>query len=500
MGGYLIFYATNWGPWAFSDSAAYLSAARNLQAGDGAIIHNSNGSITPVTEFPPLYPFLLSLCTPLKGNFISSARWLNIIFFTFSIFIIGFLGQKVFNNYLTGILSSLFFAVSPLMLDTFSSFMSEPLFISLLLLLVFLLIEFINSKKNLFLLAIIVFSAFLPMVRYAGILFILCVGLCLFVYRNEISQKKIYFVPLYFLISLAPVGLWFLNQYQELNKIGGKRFSFSLIFLENIYRSILQEIKIFSGWVPYSGIYALNLLNFAIIFLFSSLLIIALVVGLRASRNKLDYGNNKSLLLFNISLFFLCAYMLFIGITHSLTIPKIDIIDRMMAPVFPFLIFIILGAYEISIIKTKSWLIKSGFILIAMISIRFYGMTSLKSAEMLHNDGLGLTSRLYQESDFLPKLESLPANQSMISNSAAFVLFHTNRFPLQVDQFHDRAYGSGDAYGEKSFREKHAALIILFPEFRNYYGDNSDQLLQSLTTGLRVDYMDETGGIFYYPE
>ena len=499
LGGYCIFRATTLGPWAFSDSAAYLSAARNIQGGNGATILNSNGSFTPVTEFPPLFPVILSLFTPHEGDFLTTARWINVIFFTLSIFIVGLLSFRAFNNLLPSLFSSLLFAVSPLMVDTFSGFMSEPLFIGLLLLLVFLLFEFINSKKTLFLIPIFIISSFLPMVRYAGILFVFCISICFYIFRKMNSQGIFRLIPPYILVSLAPIGIWFINQFNNLNKVGGKRLVLNGNFVKNIFQNILQEFKVIEGWIPYSGIYSNKIINQTILFSFSGLFIFSLFIGLSVSIKNRNTNNHKSLLLFQICLILFSAYILFIGFTRSFTIPSIDIIDRMMAPIYPFLVLIFLWAFEFLLIERSRWFLGSILIFIALISIRFYGLSAYNSVEELHAEGKGYSSREYRQSELLAKLNSLPLNQPLISNSAAFVLFYTNRFPLPVDQFHNRSYGSGNAYGEKTFRERNAALVILIPEFNNYYGETSDQLFQSLTAGLRVDFLDEIGGIFYYP-
>ena len=500
LGGYLIYRATQWGPWAFSDSAAYLSAARNIQAGKGAIILNSNGSVTPVTEFPPLFPYILSLLTPTEGDFILTARWLDIILFSISIFTVGILSFSAFNNPITSLFSSIILAVSPLMVDTFSGFMSEPLFIALLLILVFLLFEFIKFQKSAILIPVFIISSLLPLIRYAGILFVICVSSFLVLFRKNFSQKLCKLIPLYILVCLTPIGVWFLNQFNNLNKIGGKRFSLNITLVKSVFQSILQEFKVIGGWFPYAGVYSSEIKNQLFIISFSFLFIFAITIGLMVNfKNKVE-KNSKSLYLFQISLMLLIAYILFIGFTHSVTIPKIDIIDRMMAPIYPFMVLIFFSSFEL--LSEGKWLkfIKGGLLIIVLLTIRFFWISTFKAVEMLHADGNGFTSRQYQQSEFLSKLDSLPADQPMISNSAAFVLFYTNRFPLQVDQFHNRLYGSGNAYGEKSFREKNAALIILYPEFRNYYGEKSDQLLQSLTAGLQVNFRDEIGGVYYYHE
>lgn len=500
LGGYFIYRATQWGPWAFSDSSAYLSAARNIQAGKGAIILNSNGSVTPVTEFPPLFPFILSLLTPSKGDFILTARWLDIILFSISIFTVGLLGFSAFNHPIPSLFSSIILAVSPLMVDTFSGFMSEPLFIALLLMLIFLFFEFIKFQKSALLIPVFIISSLLPLIRYAGILFVICVSFCLVLFRKKYSQKNYKLLPLYILVCLAPIGVWFLNQFNNLNKVGGKRFSLNIAQVKSVFQSILQEFKVIGGWIPYSGVYSSEIKNQFLIISFSFLFIFAITIGLMVNFKKTVRKNSRSLFLFQICLILFIAYIFFIGFTHSVTIPKIDIMDRMMSPIFPFIILIFFSSFELLSEGKRLWFIKGGLLIIVLLTIRFFVISTFEAVEMLHTEGNGFTSRQYQQSEFLLKLDSLPADQPMISNSAAFVLFHTNRFPLQVDQFHNRLYGSGNAYGEKSFREKNAALIILYPEFRNFYGEKSDQLLHSLTAGLKVNFRDEIGGVYYYPE
>jgi hypothetical protein len=118
----------------------------------------------------------------------------------------------------------------------------------------------------------------------------------------------------------------------------------------------------------------------------------------------------------------------------------------------------------------------------------------------MKTDGYGFTSRTYQESGIIESIKKLPSDLEMVSNSSAFVLFYSNRYPIQIDNFPNYIFGSGDSYGEKSFREKNAALIIFFSDFSNYYDDPSATFLNLITDTLKVGYIDNEGGIFFYPE
>ena len=214
----------------------------------------------------------------------------------------------------------------------------------LLLILVFLFFEFVRSQKYYFLIPIFIISALLPLIRYAGILFVFCFGLCFLIFGNLRSRKSKLFIPLYLLISLVPIGIWFIYQFTNLNKVGGKSFIFSIEIFNNIFKSILQEFQIIQGWLPYSGIYSNPVLEYGLLVFYISLIFISFILGFIACIKNWKLRTENPQFLFLICMFFLVAYTLFIGFTHNLTIPNIDIIDRMMSPIYPFLILaLILG-------------------------------------------------------------------------------------------------------------------------------------------------------------
>jgi len=116
----------------------------------------------------------------------------------------------------------------------------------------------------------------------------------------------------------------------------------------------------------------------------------------------------------------------------------------------------------------------------------------------LRSEGEGFTARIYQQSGIIDEIKKIPVDKNTISNSAGFVLFHTNRYPIQVDNFPNYSFGKGDTYGEIPFREENASLILMYSDFSNYYGEKSNQLLSALTHNLNIVYQDNEGGIYSY--
>ena len=498
IGGYFIYQATNWSPWAFSDSAAYLSAARNFDGGNGLVIINSNGSITRMTEFAPLYPVMLSFLTGTDGNFIQTARRLDTVTFAASIFLIGFLVFSASKDFVSATIASAFMALSPVMVDAFSGLMSEPLFILLMCLQIYLLWKYLNSPSNECFFLLLIVSLLLPITRYAGIVVVVSSGLLIIIFDKSKPWRRFFKGLGFTIFGLLPIGLWFLDLYLELDKVGGKRFRLDFSIIRSFFESAFSEYLVMRTWFPYFGVYENSTINLVIEVLFSILLTFALFFGvILVIRNKNSL--QKQHLLFSLAGTSFVFYLAFIAFTHSITIPQIDIINRMLTPAIPLLLLATTSVFSLRKQIKLQPAVYLPILLLLIFSARFYFLITISKISEYRADGFGFNSREVQESGFLAELEKIDPNKPMISNSAAFVLFHTNRFPINISQFHHRQYGSADGYGEKTFRERHAPLIIHLPDFYNTYGADADKFLSTLTEGLEVYYSDPIGAIFYYP-
>ena len=492
--------AMHWGPWAFSDSAAYVSAARNFSAGRGFIIINSNGSTTPVTEFPPFYAIFLSFFIGKNGDPNVIIPWLNVILFSVFLFSVGFILFNTFRNHLLALAGMLFCLFSPILLEIFSGVMSETLFFPLLFVIIFLAILVLKKQNESLFILLIVLSCLLPITRYAGILFIAVITLFILIFYPASRKEKWLHAVSYGFIALLPVGVWFLRLFTATSKVGGKHFRFDWSIISNFWGSILEEFTVLKSWMPYYGIYA-NPMFDRIISIGAAALLIGIIVYLIRSLHKSTHssqGKNDYIRVFLLISINLCAYVLFIAITHTVTVPQIDIINRMLAPVLPMviiLIFSLIGLFFQN--KHKIPLLFSIVLLAVTLRFNFYQASAF--IKEMHENGHGYATRELRQSGIIEHIQALPDDQRLVSNAAGFVLYYTNRFPIQVDQFANRTFGTTNGYGEKWFREKGAALILLYPDFRNFYGNAADSLLVTVTKDLVVDYQDAVGGIYSYP-
>ena len=497
-GVYLVFNATRWGPWAFSDSAMYISAAKNFSSGKGFVVVNSDDNLTPLMEFPPFYSIFLSIFLGEDGDANQIIRWVNIGLLLSFLSIYGSLLFHVTKNAFLSSLGMLFCITSSVLIEIFTGIMSESLFFPLLFIILLLATIYIEDtgKIHIFIL-LTVLSAILPITRYAGTLFVAVIAILLFLFSHDNLALKIKRSLVYLAVAILPIVVWFSKLYFQYNKVGGKSFNFTWGIFASLINSIGVEIQVMNTWIPYYGVYNNASIDKALSF--GTLIILAALIIILISnlRKKEDFFKpiQKQFL---IALTMLCAYLLFIAFTHSITIPQIDIINRMMAPTLPF--FIGMFIFAIALLAGKNRRLPIAIALAAsLVILRFNYLTSSVFIKQMNEVGHGYSAREYHESGVIEQLQSLPQENKWISNSSGFVLYYTNRFPLQVDQFANRAYGWHNGYGEKSFREKGAYLILIFPDFRNYYGDYADHLLPTVIEGLDVVYQDEVCGIYLFP-
>ncbi len=501
IGGFLLWRATTWGPWAFSDSSAYLSGARNFIKGRGLVILHSAGYKIQITEFPPLFPVLLGLLSGKDGDFIQVARWMNIILFSGSVFFVGSIIYFVGKSVLLSIFGSAAVALAPIMIEYYSSLMSEPLFIFILLFLVLFVYLFLIKKRNILSFPLLLFSAALPLIRYAGLIFIISIGFFAFIIFKGKKKNGVLKILPYFAFSFLPVSLWLIYLYIHHGKLGGKGFFLSSSFSYEFFQSVGEELNLLKTWIPYMESHAIEWVSFSALILFFIFFLGIISFILFYIFKKPELFSRSNIQLSILLLIMIVFYLTFIALLHTITIPQIDIIPRMLSPLFPLFILLIcnLLGFITEQLKEKIFLTFAVCIL-GVLTIRYYYLSSISIVQNYESEGRGYTARIYQQSGIIEAINKLPDEEPKVSNSAGFVLFHTNRFPYENNQFPNHQFGRGNSYGEKSFREKGAALIILYSDFFNYYGSVAKSLLDSITDNLVIHYKDSEGGIYYYPK
>ena len=296
-GVYLVFNATRWGPWAFSDSAMYISAAKNFSSGKGFVVVNSDDNLTPLMEFPPFYSIFLSIFLGEDGDANRIIRWVNIGLLLSFLSIYGSLLFHVTKNAFLSSLGMLFCITSPVLIEIFTGIMSESLFFPLLFIILLLATFYIEDtgKIHIFIL-LTVLSAILPITRYAGTLFVAVIAILLFLFSHDNLALKIKRSLVYLAVAILPIVVWFSKLYFQYNKVGGKSFNFTWGIFASLINSIGVEIQVMNTWIPYYGVYNNASIDKALSFgtlIVLSALVIILFSNLRKKKTFSSLSKNN---------------------------------------------------------------------------------------------------------------------------------------------------------------------------------------------------------------
>ena len=208
----MVWYATTWGPWAFSDGVGYLAGATNLLHGLGLGLFGPSGSFIPAISHPPFYPLLLALVGRFLGGTLAAARWIDVVAFGL---LISLSSVAIFR--LTGLRTvsfglALLLSLNPALVIAYTSAMSEPVFLLTGLAALFVLVVWLaDSRGSLrLLIASAVLAGLALLTRYAGVAFVATGLLAIGLLHRQGWKARAQQLLLFAILSLAPVSAFFL--------------------------------------------------------------------------------------------------------------------------------------------------------------------------------------------------------------------------------------------------------------------------------------------------
>ena len=126
--------ATRLGIGIYTDSIVYIGAARSILAGDGFQFLTDIGQFSPITQYPPGYPWLVAALSWTGLDPIDSARWISVFFSAGNSLLVAYIVLRSTASFGAMLLAVfLSFAAFPMVYIN-SQALSEPPFIFLTLL------------------------------------------------------------------------------------------------------------------------------------------------------------------------------------------------------------------------------------------------------------------------------------------------------------------------------------------------------------------------------
>jgi hypothetical protein len=498
IGVALILYYTRLFPGVGGDSAQYVMGAENILAGKGYARFSGEAITRPITGFPPLYSIVLAGVGMTGIDLFEGARILNALLFGGSIFLTSLLIWKHSNSLWASVIGSTFVMTSLSLVEIHGMVMTEPLFIFLMLLVIYFLTGYLSSQKlsHLFLSAILICLATLT--RYVGLSLLATAGLSILLLSQSHWRRRLLDCVALSIFTFIPLYFWFRRN----ASVGGTAVNRELIFHPmdlTLVRVFLAEIlswfapRILGLSRPVRNVLVLILaLPWPTLYYFQEL---RSLIKEKGSSRKPFWSLPWVLALY------VCSYtailianstLLDAGTTYGAS-------SRYLAPVFVAVVMIFVIAIHRLLMR---W--GRGFLprlTVSIISLFLLGVYLIQIANLVRDPQqvAGYFGYRYQRSEAVREFEKLNPEAIIISNNPELIYVMSKRtaymWPIAFDHYKQE---EREDYAEQieATREKllNGGVLIIFgwPE------EAEDVVFDLLGAQRLVGFIDVT--FFGYPE
>lgn len=462
-----LFATSKWGIGWNADSVQYISAAHSLLDGQGIRSLARDGTLQPLTHYPPLYSLLLATLQLFGYSALSAAKWLNTLLFGINIFVVGLIVDRYTRSVGLASFGSLLILINLAMLTTHLQALTEPLFFTLFLVGLLLLADYLESPRWRLLIAAAIIIGLAAITRYVGISLILTGLVALVLFCSNPWPKVLLFGS----ISSLPLGLWMLRNLLIASNLANREVTFHPIGFFHI-RMALKTVQEFI--IPF--------LDFRAFWLLMAMLAIVII----KTRPKIRPSFPEPIFLKLLQLF-VAVYLLFLVFSISFIDAYTPLDNRMLSPIY--IAGVILVLYFIRPLLHSKLFVTVGLTIVA---IQLY--FSAYWISYYHQHGYGFGNERIQKSELIEYSKMLPPDVRIFSNAPDVIYLLTGRkvaaLPLKFEPSSRLRYD----YESELPKLKNGTLIY-FDNFkwRTYFVTRAE-LRQKLNLSLILDTRD--GGVY----
>lgn len=482
-----------------TDSVRYVTAARNLLSGQGLSAVSAAGETKPMTHWPPLFPACLALIGSLGIDPLNGARWLNALLFGANAFLVGLMLKRALRqSFWTPILGCFLMISSYVMLDVHSVALSEPLFIFLSLLGLFLLAGYVESPKLPVLIASSLAIGLAFLTRYPGFALVAAgIVVILFATRKTWSRRIAHSL-IFFAVGCVPIALWIVRNLCVAGAATDREIAFHPITLCHA-ESFLHCISkwLLPGVVP-------SVVRI-IVLLVSVAGFVSLYATLRSRKERPAADSSTSER--HASLPVLLA--LFIGLYGMLLVVSISFLDantplddRILSPVYvSALILVLCLAHKLLSPAPQTRTLKVAAVSACILFAGLFLARGTVWVTRYHGDGRGIASRQWLESRTVARLKTLPPGTRVFTNArdAVYILtgIPARGLPRKLNLSSLRVNDNylPEMAAMKDCIENRGALLVYFNTVRKKKALPSEDELKGLLP-LRT-MMERPDGVIY---
>lgn len=461
----VLWLATRWGIGIYTDSLVYIGAARGILAGDGYQYLNDIGQLSPVTHYPPGYPWLIAAFAWTGLDALDAARWVSIFFCAANSLLAAYIAYRATLSYGAMLLSAFLSLVAFPMVYINSQALTEPPFIFLTLLGCCFLARYLQEGHgpSIYWFALAVGLGCL--VRYVGIANGLTGAAVIFFHGRGDWRKRFIDAARFSVLSALPIVAWVARNYFSAGNTVNRTFSFHLPALADL----LPSIETVGHWLL-----PMSLVDQAPwpvrLFL---LLLFLLVTGL-GRRVDLSRSWYPRLMVY-------CAlgYGMFLFISILVCDASLYFDTRTMALPYVATMIVVLSIITEWLRKnrpqekSRRWI---AFDCVVAVFLALQMINGVMWLRLSYVSGIGFGADIWKNSELLNFAKNAPAPTSIVSNAPDFIYVLTGRrtamIPHKVDpdtRQPNKRYGQALAAMGEQLKQPNAVFVYFNDDQRIWY-------------------------------
>ena len=491
-----------WGPWAFSDSAVYVTEGWNWAHGKGPIVWDGSTAPRWVIMFAPGYPALLALGLHWTPNWIAVARAWDVVLVALWVIALGMPATKWAKPpWVVWSIAALFLFFP--IVRAFSSVMSEPPFLVLNALLVWTLVGAMGTKdpqqaQRRWQTSVLL-SALATLTRWAGLWSVLLLGWVAWQIPAERVKTKVRRLLTAVTASPAAFALWILiSRWHQARK--GR-------VLATSPEQLWESSRAYVIALGHLGLKWCSGLSSAaqIIGVWSGIIAITIALILTWNKARFSEGGLWSWLWAAMGI----TWVPFLWITYIFTRPAPSIDLRMFTPALVSLSMaglgiVWIGLHQIQRAPLRTWVAIGGLVVLLPL---WRSSASANFLATLRAQGLGYTHHSWHtmmQKGVLRAAEALPPSVTLISNDPEGLMLWLHRpalsfssFPTAVLDSQTAPHPTQSTDSQQKILRHHEALVLISVSRRRLNSHIPfNKTLQRLAKELYVCYTDVDGGVF----
>ncbi len=485
LGALLLGLQSPWGIGVYHDSVYYFTSAENLIAGDGLAWFGDGGELRTLTHFAPLYPLTLTLGMVLGIEAESAARVVAALLFGANIALLGWIIYRLTRRLWLGALCAALALFSSVILGVHLMAMSEPEFLFAVMACLAVLTHYLTTGKSRLFFFAIALASLSYLTRYIGIVVLGTGALSLLLLAARPLRQRLQDALIFVFAAFIPMALWMARNFARTGSLTNRTLRF--------HPPQLAKIKQFAatvvGWVSPFRLTAPG--TFLILLAFGALL------GLFLYRLwKMRTSERSPVYYFSgVALLFVLLYLASLVFSATFFDASTPFDDRILSPLYVvFLLLIVLATHQ-TLAEHHLWTVLALVLLLMQVGIQ--APEAWDQFAQLREEGIGFSSRAWQESETVAWVASLPQDATIYSNEKSALVFLTGQHPYAVPEKTDPVKAEvRETYDEamQMMRERlstsEAYLILFHPGQLRVGMPGLAEITQGLI--LHAEYADAT--------